>query len=113
MRSTNIPLLVNADMAINQQTRPIQLDQIFGAAVQASWSGAPVGELTVQVSDDDGVKGPIINWSGLSGTAADPVGTPDNYAWNLDSVNHRWARLVYVAVTGSGILNVRATIKGI
>jgi hypothetical protein len=81
-----------------------------------SWTGAPVGTFSVQVSNtyslnaDGSVRNPG-NWTTLTlSTIPTVTGTPGNGYIDIDAISSFAIRLVYNATSGTGTLN--ATVNG-
>ncbi len=124
MRSNTLSLLKNAVMTGTSEvdSSPITIDQIFGYAVQAIWTGTPNGTMLLQASCDAPARetqtsngGPdvVTNWSDITGTSITIAGSSGNFMWNLDGTFYRYFRLKYVNTSGTGSLTVNAVLKGV
>lgn len=106
-------LLTNGDMSADIQS-PYQLvSQFQDAAIQASWTGSPIGSLKLQISNDDPhfVTPFNIVWSDYTGSTT-AVSGPGNFLWNLVFVGYNLIRVVYTFSSGTGSLNITAAGKG-
>lgn len=124
MKSNTLTLLTAAAMTGTTvvESAPIPVEQIFGYAVQAVWTGTPNGSLVLQASCDAPLRdnqatngGPdeVINWTEIAGSSYAIVGAPGNYMWNVSDAFYRYFRLVYTNTSGVGSLSVKAVVKGI
>jgi len=100
---------------------PVTLDQIYGFAIQAFWTGTPTGTLKLQVSCDapvgttqtsNGGPDSITNWTDLA-SSSQAVGGINSYVWNINGSFYRYVRVVYTNATGTGSLNAQICLKGV
>ena len=113
MRTATISIISGGDMSQASITsNTIDLDSIFGFAIQAVYTGTAVGTLDVQGSCDD-VASPslVTNWTPVTSSAS--INAPGNTMVNLTNANYRWLRIVYTKTSGTGTLNVNMQEKGI
>lgn len=103
-------------MATSLTSEVTILKQKTGAGYDISWTGAPVGVFSVQLSntyalDSQGNVSNAGHWTDvtLTGTVA-PAGSADNGFINLAGLEAYAVRLVYTRTSGTGTLN--ATICG-
>lgn len=73
-------------------------------AIQAVFSGAPVGTLKLQVSNDIGDCANATNWMDYTNTSQ-AVTSSGNFLWNVASGNYHCVRAVYTKTSGTGTLN--------
>ena len=109
----------STDASINQQSEPVNLNYRYGVAIQAVFTGSPVGMASLQGSCDYGATNnpqaggndQVVNWTDISGSVAviSGVGTA---SWNFQGSFYKWIRLIYTATSGSGTIIVRANSKG-
>jgi hypothetical protein len=105
-------IILNGDMSANIESSPILLDQIYGFAMQAVYTGAPDGTLKIQVSCDiTSFADKIVNWDDLAGSSV-VISGPDITTYNVDAQFYKWVRIVYVFSSGTGVLNVAYNSKG-
>jgi hypothetical protein len=76
MRYAPVTLLAAGDMAGSLNSNGVDLQQIFMFAIQAVYTGAPVGTLKLQVSNDDvqpsSTSNPsanVVNWVDYTGSS--------------------------------------------
>lgn len=123
MKSNTISVLVNASMTGTTvvNSNPIPLDQIYGFALQAYWTGTPVGTFKLQGSCDAPGKttqtsngGPdiVTNWSDIANSTTTAAGSSGNFVWNFNGCFFRYVRLVYTNASGTGTLNAEIVNKG-
>lgn len=111
-------------MATSSNSIGIDCNQHALAAIQASWSGTPVGSLKLQISNDivpvdpsdtnlvgTDPAGLVVNWSDYTGSTV-AVSGPGNFTWNLVYVGYRWIRLVYTSSSSVGTINATFSGKG-
>ncbi len=124
MKSNTIQLVMSSTTMTGTNvltSNPIPLDQIFQLAVQAAWTGTPVGNFKLQGSCDsppnqNQISSPdnsvITNWTDITATQA-AGGAAGNYMWNIPDVGYRYARLVYTNASSTGLITVaQACVKG-
>lgn len=124
MKSNTIVLLTNAAMTGTSTvvSAPIPLDQIFGYAVQAVWTGTPNGTLILQASCDVPATQPqtsnggpysITNWTPIDGASTTIAGSSGNFMFNVDGAYYRWVQLSYTNTSSTGSLSALMFVKGI
>ena len=92
------------DMSGSIQSTPVRLVAHTHLAIQAVWTGVPVGDLQLQVTVDG------VTWTdqgssvAAGGDAGDAVFSEANAPWAQ-------ARLAYVFVSGTGVLNAFSITK--
>lgn len=120
MRQPNAPIMVNVSMAADAVSEPILMKQGYICAIQAVWSGSPVGDFTIETSCDAGAIDPvtgdaigITNWVFYHGSTQAAGGSTGVFTWRLNSVPEDWVRLKYTRTSGSGTVNARFNAKGV
>lgn len=117
MKSDSINVFPTAgDMSGNITTAAFPINQTFGWAAQFVYTGAPVGDLKVQISCDPNL-GPNsvplpTNWTDL-GSASVSISASGDCAFNVDLAFYSWIRFVYTRTSGSGSITGRLNIKGV
>lgn len=121
MKSNVIKVVSNGDMSANIVSDAMPLDQIYGFAVQAVYSGSPVGSIKLQASCDPfplksnvANGGPYVvqNWDDIvDSSIALPVAN-NIVTWNVNLAFYRFVRVVYTFTSGTGTLNVNLSVKG-
>lgn len=125
MKKEAVPIYVNQDMTGSSKSIGIDINQEFAWSIQAVWTGAPVGTLTIEVSNDivpvapssTNPVGPnpaanVVNWSTYTGSSVVVSGTSGNWMYISQLGPYRWVRLSYAATSGSGTLNATFFGKG-
>lgn len=101
-------------------SNPIRLDQIYGYAVQAIYTGSPVGTLKLQASCDtppnqsqvsNGGPDTVTNWTDIT-NATQAVTSAGNFIFNVNGAFYNYVRLVYTNTSGTGALTAQICIKG-
>lgn len=117
MQMSSRPLLVphsvvtNGDMSASITSQVTVIQRISGNSYDVSWTGAPVGTFSVQISNtySENVDGSVRNagnWATV--TLSSPItaaGSPDNAMINLAGLECYAVRLVYTRTSGTGTLN--------
>lgn len=106
---TTVPILSACDMSTASCTSiGVDLNQLNLLAMQAVYTGAPVGTLKVQVSNDNVVVGlgadpasNVVNWTDYTGSSV-AISAAGNTLYNMTFAGYRWARIVYTKTSGTG-----------
>lgn len=107
-----LDLIVNAgSMGADILSEAVSLDQVYGCSIQSVYTGTPVGDLKIQVSNDDvPLSSQIVNWFDV-GTTVNIAAAGSNLQ-KFDFVPYKWLRVFYDRTSGSGTLNVTLCGKG-
>lgn len=108
MRIFNEPVTVSNSGDMSQATltsNSIALDHMGLAAIQAVYTGSPVGSLKLQAN----VGGST--WTDVASSTVSVTAAGDNM-WNLADIGYSAVRVVYTKTSGTGTLSVRANCKG-
>ncbi len=105
--------------ATSQTSAAVNLNYRYGIAIQAVFTGAPVGTASLQGSCDYGNRNPIepagssevVNWTDIADSSS-PVTGAGTASWNYQGSFYKWIRLVYTSSSGTGTISVRANSKG-
>ena len=110
------PFVNGVSMATSINCPPTIIQMLPGISYDISWTGAPVGVFTVQVSNSyrqnaDGTVANPGNWtvlppSSFRGTYPVPSGTAGNGFLDVVGTEAYAIQLVYTAASGSGSLTV-------
>jgi hypothetical protein len=98
-------ILVDGDMSGNLESVAIDTSRVESVVFYAKWTGDPEGAFKVQVSIDDE------NYVDLNNSAVHVTSAGD-FMWNIVDTNYDKIKVVYIASSGSGTLNIQANIKG-
>lgn len=119
MRFDQVSIVTNGDMSASINSNGIDVNQQVVGSIHAVFSGAPVGSLTLEVSNDIvpvGVAGNqssnVVNWTTYTGSAT-AVAAAGSVMYNLVDMGFHWVRLVYTRTGGTGTLNVVYCGKGV
>lgn len=102
-------------------SNPVRVDQIYGYAVQAIYTGSPVGTLTLEASCDSpgrqtqissGGPDTVTNWNTITDSSY-AVSGAGKYMWNVNGAFYNYIRLVYVNTSGTGVLTANLSEKGV
>lgn len=107
MRFSKSPLAgTTSAIAANVTSNEILLDQDYGFAFQAIWTGASlVGTVKLQ-STVDGT-----TWTDITGTTQ-TVNGPGNFLWNVNGAFYWKARAFFTYTSGTGTITFWASTKG-
>lgn len=96
-------------------SKAIDLGSIGLGSIQAIYSGAPVGDMEIQLSND--IIAPsadpdvaIVNWIPYSGSQVSIVAA-GSYLYNISNMGYKWARISYVPTGGTGVLDLTVAEK--
>lgn len=81
----------------------IDLTNVLGYAVQAVWSGSPVGNIIIEGSNNG------VNYNSVSTTAAG--GGAGSLLVNNDGIHYVFLKVIYQFTSGSGTLDVNVSAK--
>jgi hypothetical protein len=98
-------LVTAASMNANIISPSQQLTFMMNCAIQALWTGAPVGSLSLLISNDN------ITFSSYTGSTT-PVDGPGNFMWNILTTPYPYIQVLYTFASGSGALNITLNGKG-
>ncbi len=113
MKVYNTQIETAQAMSASFNSQALNLNQMFGYALQAVWTGTATGTLKLQGSVDpnSGNINPV-NWTDVT-NSSDAVTTSGNYLWNVSDVMYNWVRLVYAnSFIESGAITARADVGG-
>ncbi len=123
MHVYNVKIISAAVMNTTINSSAYNVQQLFGAAIQAVFTSTPTGTFKLQGSADPATSpnpgngtgaNPVTNWSDLDSTSYS-VTAAGNFMWNITDIMYNWIRLVYTD-TSSGastaILNATINAKG-
>lgn len=117
-KPTNFALLTAADLSFSQTSNPLFVEDYDRGSIQATFSGSPVGTVSLQISNDQGVnptsnpadvKG-VVNWTTLP-AYTQAISASGSVVWSLEEITWSWARISYTRTSGTGSLTVRGMIK--
>lgn len=116
MKTTSIVLQFtnSGSMSGNTVSQPICLEQVLGYSPQVTWTGSPVGQISLQYSDDIGlVNGtvPITNWV-TDTNSTQNTASWTGFVWDVRVSMYKWVRVSYVRSSGTGTLTGIITTKG-
>ena len=109
------------DMSAVFVTEAINIGHCDAYSVQAAWVGTPVGNFTLEASDDepgtsgDGIGTNVVNWTTVGGSTVAAGGAAGTAMWNYTGAGYRWVRVRYTWTSGGAAGNftsARANTKG-
>lgn len=115
--NTTIGNFIAGDMSVNITSPEYSVYQIYGWSAQFTFTGAPVGVLKVQASDDpmyvaEGTTPQPTHWSDISGSSTS-ISAAGDVMYNFNGSFYNWIRFVYTATSGTGSITGRLNIKGV
>lgn len=105
MRIISEKLVDAGDMSETSLSGSLAIPHIGMVAVQYVATGAPVGTLVVQASNDG------TNWSDIAGASAS-ISAAGNGMFNFITTAYSYIKVVYTKGSGTGALSVIANGKG-
>jgi hypothetical protein len=111
------PVITNASMTTQVISKVTVIDNLSMLSYDISWTGAPVGTFTVQVSNTytqnaDGTVANPGNWTSLILSVVPMAsGTPNSGFIDIDATGAYAVRLVYNPTSGTGTLNATLNAK--
>ena len=107
IRFDAVQVVTAGTMSGSINSTPIDLDQYKSYSCQAVWTGAPVGNVKLQISDDIVSDcSSVVNWIDYTSSSQATGGAAGSYLWNVSDANYRCVRVVYARTSGSGSINV-------
>lgn len=120
MRIKNSAFINAVSMGASFNSNPVACPHAGIGSIQLRWTGTPVGNFTIQVSNDlgtqvdgDAAGTPVItNWTTLSGSSQAAGGASGDYLYNFDAIGWLWTRVVYTRTSSTGTADGRFNLKG-
>ena len=100
VHSFNVQIVTNGDMSGNITSIRTDIDEVVSYAIQAKFTGSPVGTLKLQGSNDLA----ILGYTDITDTITAISGS-GTYLVNVELPCYSYVQLVYTATSGSGTLN--------
>lgn len=98
-------LMSAGDMSGNLSSTPVELTFLIDYAIQAVYTGSPVGALTLEASVDG------TNYTTVTDSSS-AVSSASNTMWNVQNAGYKWVRVNYTRTSGTGSLTVKFFGKG-
>jgi hypothetical protein len=95
---------------------PVRLESVDRYSIQAVYTGAPVGSLKLQASNDPlptgtGAAESVTNWTDITGST-EAVAAAGSSLWVDLAAVFQWVRVYYTKTSGTGTLSARIVVKG-
>jgi hypothetical protein len=109
------------DLTVSQATAGFYVGQAFNYSIQMVWTGSPIGNFTLEVSNDsgpyEGVITPsspgVVNWDTYVGSTVAAGAGSGSWLYDVTLTGVRWVRLVYTATASVGsLVSARLNPKG-
>ncbi len=123
MKANTLTILAGSSMTgtatINSAAIPV--DQLWGFAIQAEWTGTPTGTIKLQASCDAPIgtnqtssgTSTVTNWTDITDSSYSITGSAGNYMWNVQAAGYRFVRLTYTNASSTGSLSATMSTKGV
>lgn len=119
MVSRKNELLMSAgSMGASLNSDPIDVKNLIIGSLQIVFTGAPVGSIKLQASDDvyQFLKQPEpqpapTNWTDIADSTL-AIAAAGNIMYNLSSMGYDMVRVVYTRTSGTGTMSIRMVGKG-
>lgn len=122
MRPYNKLILSNVVMNTTINGPAMELKEIFGFCIQATYTGTPTGTLKLQCAvtpvQEGGTTVPepaTADWNDIADSSF-VISSAGTYTWNFHDSMFTWVRLVYTDASGgtsTAVLSARMNAKGI
>lgn len=114
--------LIGASLSTSFTCDPQNLFNIYAYSIQISWNSGTTltGTFHLEASDDPSNQNTgapnspaPTNWTLITGSTQDIVGTPGNITYDVTQCGYRWTRIVYTATIGdASIISAFINVKG-
>lgn len=122
MRYGSTAIVTNGSMSQSFNSIGVDTSQHWACSIQANYSGSGLGDMKIQVSNDNPAKSPIdqesdpaarvTNWATYSSSSTTGAAGSTSFIVNLANPGFRWTRFTFTASTGSGVMSVNYFGKG-
>jgi hypothetical protein len=106
-------VILNAATDASVESEIVELNQIYGYAMQCEFIGSPSGTLKLQASCQqltNGQQAPTV-WNDVSNSTVN-VSASGTVLYNYDAQYYRYVKVVYTRLSGTGSLKVTYNGKG-
>jgi len=110
-------ILLGTDLSGDINGKVLDIANLDTGSISLTWTGSPVGDFKVQVSDDE-LKNPLdpdytdLTWIDVSTQAAGGAG--GSHRFKITDEGARWLTVVFSSTSGTGTVTVHnATFKGV
>lgn len=95
-------------MASSFVSSALNVKDVREFAIQAAFTGAPVGTFKLQISCDEGSPNgtSVTNWDDLPDSQKS-ITTSGSHSWNIAGASYTWVRISYLATSGTGSCTAR------
>lgn len=123
MKLSTIPIITApVDMSTTFTLPAVYVGNIVNYSVQLVFTGAPNGTLKLQFSSDMAPyvastymmqTGGVVNWTDCD-DGEQKITESGDHMWNVQNTGVMWARVTYIATSGSGsLIDAKFTVKGV
>jgi hypothetical protein len=115
MSSGQKKIIDAGDMSGPLVSSVIDLDDVKLGSIQSVFSGAPAGDLALELSNDIVAPGgdpdvAVTNWTSYTGSVY-TVAAAGTYMHNISNMGYKWLRLTWTPSGGAGTLDATAAVK--
>ncbi len=89
------------------ESNPLNIQSLTNAAFEMNWTGTAIGSFKIMVS----LSG--VNYSDLGVSISDTAGVDGTTVVNLYSLAVKYVKVRYTNASGTGVLNILGTARGI
>ncbi len=100
MHAINSQTVVNQSMTGSFTSAVLNIDEVTSYSIQATWTGAPVGTVKAQGSNNI----PLLGWTDITDSISAVAG-PGTYLLNVERPSYSSVQFVYTFTSGSGTMN--------
>jgi len=115
MITTQWKIITAGDMSADVSSVAVDLGGVIFGSIQSVFTGAPLGSLQLQISNDIVPVGAdpnavITHWDDYGSTPA--VTAAGTYTFNISNMGYKWVRVKFIASGGSvGVLDSTVAAK--
>lgn len=102
----------STDMGASFESDPISVVDFLGFSLTLNLTGAPVGTIKIQVSNDTSdIAASVTLWDDLESSSA-AVSAAGTVTYNVSDVWYNKIKVVYTRTSGTGAMSAKLTGKG-
>jgi hypothetical protein len=106
MKTGNGQIGSTGDLSASYNSDAIDLKDATMFSLQAVLTGSPVGTIKLQVTNEPTPS----NWKDVNGSSVS-ITAATNVVWDKSRAPYRWVRIAYTRSSGTGSINIYATMK--
>lgn len=102
-------IITDGNLAGSIESSVVDITMFNGYSITAVFTGAPVGTLKLQCSNDENSSG--TNYEDVP-NSSQAVSAAGSHTWNVSDAQYGFVKVVYTRSSGTGTMNAKATLKG-